>query len=55
MGYGVYMREPNGSWRRLGRELSGGQYTSLGLAMVGGAQPTLLVGTAEGVYRLVAK
>jgi hypothetical protein len=52
MGYGVYMRQGSGSWRRLGHELSGGQYTTLALAVAGGPRPTLLAGTALGVYRL---
>lgn len=52
MGYGVYMRAPDGSWQRLGHAMSGGQYTSLGLAVAAGPHPVLLAGTALGVYRL---
>ncbi|HWE60316.1 MAG TPA: hypothetical protein VHB98_01265 [Chloroflexota bacterium] len=52
MGYGVYMQQSTGSWIRLGHELSGGEYTSLSLAVAGGAHPALLTGTLPGVFRI---
>ena len=51
MGFGVYARQGAGPWRRLGRGLSGGAYTVLALAMTSGAHPTLLAGTALGLFR----
>lgn len=53
MGYGVYATQGTTPWRRIGEGLSGGQYTSLGIAMAPGPHPSLLVGTALGVYRYV--
>jgi hypothetical protein len=51
MGFGVYARHGAGPWRRLGRGLDGGAYTVLALAMTSGAHPTLLAGTALGLFR----
>jgi hypothetical protein len=51
MGFGVYARQGAGPWRRLGRGLSGGAYTVLALAMPSGSHPTLLAGTALGLFR----
>jgi hypothetical protein len=51
MGFGVYARQGAGPWRRLGRGLSGGAYTVLALAMTPGSHPTLLAGTALGLFR----
>ena len=51
MGFGVYARQGTGPWRRLGRGLSGGAYTVLALAMTSGSHPTLLAGTALGLFR----
>lgn len=53
MGSGVYMRYGDAAWRRIGRGLEGGgEDTVLALAYVGGARPSLLAGTALGVFRL---
>ena len=51
MGFGVYVRQGAGPWRRLGRGLSGGAHTVLALAMTAGSHPTLLAGTALGLFR----
>jgi hypothetical protein len=51
MGFGVYVRQGAGPWRRLGRGLNGGAYTVLALAMTAGSHPTLLAGTALGLFR----
>jgi hypothetical protein len=51
MGFGVYARQGTRSWQRLGRGLSGGGYTVLALAMTSGSHPTLLAGTAPGLFR----
>jgi hypothetical protein len=51
MGFGVYARQGAGPWRRLGSGLNGGAYTVLALAMTAGSQPTLLAGTALGLFR----
>jgi hypothetical protein len=51
MGFGVYARQGAGPWRRLGRGLNGGAYTVLALAMTAGSHPTLLAGTALGLFR----
>jgi hypothetical protein len=51
MGFGVYARQRAGSWQRLGRGLRGGAYTVLALAMTSGSHPTLLAGTALGLFR----
>lgn len=53
MGYGVYTTQGTTSWRRLGEGMDGGQYTALGIALAPSPQPSLLVGTALGVYRYV--
>jgi hypothetical protein len=51
MGFGVYARRGTGSWQQLGRGLSGGAYTVLALAMTSSSHPTLLAGTALGLFR----
>jgi hypothetical protein len=51
MGYGIYAKQGGSTWRRLGQGMMGGRYTSLGLAMALRPHPTLLVGTALGVFR----
>jgi hypothetical protein len=53
MGFGVYARQGDSSWRPLGTGPTGGQYTSLGLALTYAPGPTLLVATALGVFRYV--
>jgi hypothetical protein len=53
MGYGVYATQGTSSWQRLGEGMDGGQYTALGIAMALPPPPSLLVGTARGVYRYV--
>jgi hypothetical protein len=53
MGYGVYARQGTSSWRPLGQGMQGGRYTALGIAMALRPHPSLLVGTALGVYRYV--
>jgi photosystem II stability/assembly factor-like uncharacterized protein len=53
MGYGVYAKQATSSWQRLGEGMDGGQYTALGIAMAPRPHPSLLVGTARGVYRYV--
>jgi hypothetical protein len=51
MGYGVYDQQGTSTWHRLGRGMIGGQYTTLGLAIVHGPRQTLLAATALGVFR----
>jgi hypothetical protein len=51
MGFGVYARQGTEPWRRLGRGLNGGAYTVLALTMTAGSHPTLLAGTALGLFR----
>jgi hypothetical protein len=53
MGYGVYAKQGTSSWRRLGAGMNGGQYTALGIALALRPHPSLLVGTALGVYHYV--
>jgi hypothetical protein len=54
MGSGIYGKQGTSTWRRLGQGMMGGQYTTLGLAMVRRPRETLLVATALGVFRYVA-
>jgi len=51
MGYGVYATQGRTVWRRVGRELTGGTYIVLSLALINQQQPVLLAGTSRGVYR----
>jgi hypothetical protein len=51
MGFGVYQRDGTADWRRLGRELNGGDFTVLALAITEGRHPLLLAGTGRGVFR----
>jgi hypothetical protein len=51
MGYGIYAKQGPEAWRRVGRELIGGQYIVLSLAVVDQKQSMLVAGTSRGVYR----
>ncbi len=51
MGNGVYRRQGTSVWRKLGSGLNTGSYIVLSLASVEGANPSLLAGTAHGVFR----
>ncbi len=51
MSNGVYRRQGTSVWRTLGHGLSTGNYIVLSLALVDGAAPSLLAGTASGVLR----
>jgi photosystem II stability/assembly factor-like uncharacterized protein len=53
MGYGVYGSQVPNTWRRLGRGLSGTEYTVLSMALTNGPDPQLLAGTARGLFRFV--
>jgi hypothetical protein len=53
MGAGVYARQGEERWRRLGRGLDGGAYTVLSLALTSGPHPDLVVGTVRGLFRYV--
>jgi hypothetical protein len=47
--FGVYARQSAGPWPPLSHGLSGGAFTVL--AMTLGSHPTLLAGTARGLFR----
>jgi photosystem II stability/assembly factor-like uncharacterized protein len=54
MGFGVFIQEANGVWKSFGSGLTGPSYIIVSLAYVNGAQPTLVAGTGNGVYRYIA-
>jgi len=57
MGDGVYVRQGSAAWRPLGRGLTGVDNTILALGVAAGparSAPTLLAGTANGVFRYAA-
>jgi len=54
MGDGVYVKQGSAAWRRLGRGLLGESNTILALGVAAGHHPSLLAGTASGVFRYVA-
>jgi photosystem II stability/assembly factor-like uncharacterized protein len=50
MGYGIFARQDNSSWRRLGHELADGAHIVLSLLLTSGPRPVLLAGTANGLF-----
>jgi photosystem II stability/assembly factor-like uncharacterized protein len=50
MGYGIFARQDDSSWRRLGKELADGEHIVLSVLLTRGPSQVLLAGTANGLF-----